>query len=150
MHTLTDTKIRAVSANGKTQRLWDGGGLYLEVNPTGSKWWRLKYRHLRKEKRVSLGTYPTTSLKGARESAAAARKVLAAGVDVSAERKAVKQSAELAGTNSFEAIAREWIATVHSPKVCEAQSTRTIGRLERDVFPWMGTTNVNALRAPEI
>ena len=150
MHTLTDTKIRAASANGKTQRLWDGGGLYLEVNPTGSKWWRLKYRHLKKEKRLSLGTYPSTSLKAARDSAAEARKRLASGIDVSAERQAVKQSAELAESNSFEAIAREWINTVHTPKVCEAQSTRTVGRLERDVFPWIGRTPIDTLKAPEI
>lgn len=150
MHTLTDTKIRAASANGKTQRLWDGGGLYLEVNPTGSKWWRLKYRHLKKEKRLSLGTYPATSLKAARDSAAEARKLLASGVDVSAERQAVKQSAELAGSNSFEAIAREWINTLHKPKVCEAQSTRTVGRLERDVFPWIGSVPIDTLKAPEI
>ena len=77
MHTLTDTKIRATGATGatgKTQRFWDGGGLYLEVNPTGSKWWRLKYRFQKKENRLSLGTYPATSLKAARESAAEARK----------------------------------------------------------------------------
>lgn len=150
MHTLTDTKIRAARATAKTQRLWDGGGLYLEVNPAGSKWWRLKYRFQKKEKRLSLGTYPTTSLKAAREGAADLRKLLAAGVDVSAERQALKQSAEHAATNSFEAIAREWIITVHMPKVCEAQSTRTVGRLERDVFPWIGATPVTTLKAPEI
>ena len=150
MHTLTDTKIRATGATGKTQRFWDGGGLYLEVNPTGSKWWRLKYRFQKKESRLSLGTYPTTSLKAARESAAEARKALASGIDVSAERKAVKQSAEHAGTNSFEAIAREWITTVHTPKVCDAQSNRTVGRLERDVFPWIGSTSMAMLKAPEI
>ena len=104
MHTLTDTKIRAVGANGKTQRFWDGGGLYLEVNRTGSRWWRLKYRHLKKEKRVSLGTYPSIALNAARDRATEARKLPASGIDVSAERQAVKQSAAQAGTNSFESM----------------------------------------------
>ena len=62
----------------------------------------------------------------------------------------MKQSAEHAGTNSFEAIAREWLTTVHTPKVCEAQSTRTVGRLERNVFPWIGRTSMAMLKAPEI
>ena len=150
MHTLADTKIRAAGANGKTQRMWDGGGLYLEVSPSGSKWWRLKYRHLKIEKRLSLGTYPSTTLKLAREAAAKARVSLAAGIDVSAERQAIKQSTENASTNSFEAIAREWINTVHKPKVCEAQFLRTVGRFERDVFPWIGEIQVEKLKAPEI
>ena len=50
MHTLTDTKIRPLTGSGKTQRHWDGGGLYLEISPAGSKWWRFKYRLLGKEK----------------------------------------------------------------------------------------------------
>ena len=150
MHTLTDTKVRAAGANGKTQRLWDGGGLYLEVSPSGSKWWRLKYRHLRKERRLSLGTYPDTPLKAARERAADARKLMESGVDPSAERQAVQRSADEAGSNSFEALAREWLDTVHKPAVSDAQSNRTIGRLERDVFPWIGSAQADKLTAPEI
>ena len=150
MHSLTDTKIRAIRANGKTQRIWDGGGLYLEVSATGSKWWRLKYRYVCKERRLSLGTYPATTLKAARERAAEARALLGSGVDPSAERKAVAACQAEAASRSFEAIAREWIDTVHELKVCEAQSTRTIGRLERDVFPWIGATPIDALKAPEI
>ena len=63
---LTDTAIRKVKPTDKAQRLFDGGGLYLEVSPAGGKWWRLKYRHGGKEKRLSLGTYPDTGLAEAR------------------------------------------------------------------------------------
>ena len=66
----------------------DGGGLYLEVSPSGGKWWRLKYRFDGKEKRLSLGTYPDTSLADARGKREAARKLLAAGVDPGEHRKA--------------------------------------------------------------
>lgn len=150
MHTLTDTKIRAAGANGKTQRLFDGGGLYLEISPTGSKWWRFKYRFDAKEKRLSLGTYPDTPLKAARERAADARQRLESGVDPSAERQAIKRSRHEAGANSFEAIAREWLTTVHCPAVSEGQSSRTLGRLERDVFPWMGRSRIDEITAPSV
>lgn len=150
MHSLTDSKVRSLTANLKTERHFDGGGLYLEVSPKGGKWWRFKYRLAGKEKRLSLGTYPDTPLKAARDKADQARKLLAANVDPGAERKAVAASQAEAASNSFEALAREWIDTVHKLKVCEAQYTRTIGRLERDVFPWIGPTPIDALKAPEI
>ena len=63
---LSDTAIRKVKPTEKSQRLFDGGGLYLEVSPAGGKWWRLKYRYGGKEKRLSLGTYPDTGLADAR------------------------------------------------------------------------------------
>ncbi|HNM82768.1 MAG TPA: Arm DNA-binding domain-containing protein [Rhodocyclaceae bacterium] len=53
---LTDTAIRTAKPAEKTQKLFDGGGLYLEVAPAGGKWWRLKYRFGGKEKRISLGS----------------------------------------------------------------------------------------------
>ena len=64
---LTDTAIRKAKPAGKIQRLFDGGGLYLEIAPNGGKWWRQKYRFLCKEKRLSHGTYPDVSLAEARE-----------------------------------------------------------------------------------
>ena len=62
---LTDTKIRTAKPADKPKRLFDGGGLYLEVSPKGGKWWRLKYRFGGKEKRLSLGVYPEVTLKDA-------------------------------------------------------------------------------------
>ena len=63
---LTDTKIRTAKPAHKSRRLFDGGGLYLEVSPSGGKWWRLKHRFGGKEKRLSLGVYPDVKLKDAR------------------------------------------------------------------------------------
>ncbi len=64
---LTDTAIRNAKPGEKPVRLFDGGGLYLEVSPAGGKWWRLKHRFDGKEKRLSLGVYPGVSLKIARD-----------------------------------------------------------------------------------
>jgi sugar-specific transcriptional regulator TrmB/DNA-binding CsgD family transcriptional regulator len=97
---LTKAGIQAVRPTGKTRRLFDGGGLYLELSPVGGKWWRFRYRFEGKEKRLSFGTYPSTSLKGARVQRDAAQELLQAGVDPGAQRKAQKivageQSAKL-------------------------------------------------------
>ena len=80
---LTDTEIRKAKPGDKPIRLFAGGGLYVEVSPTGGKWWRLKYRFDGKEKRLSLGVYPDVSLKDARERRHEARKLLAGGIDPS-------------------------------------------------------------------
>ena len=78
---LTDTAIRTAKANARTQRFFDSGGLYLEVAPTGGKWWRFKYRYDGKEKRISFGVYPEVSLKRARDKRDEARALLADGID---------------------------------------------------------------------
>lgn len=85
---LTDTAIRKAQPGPKPRKLADAKGLYLEISPAGGKWWRLKYRIAGKEKRISLGTYPETSLRDAREKADSARELLAGGQDPSDQRKA--------------------------------------------------------------
>lgn len=106
---LTDVAIRKAAPREKPYRLADSGGMYLEVSPTGGKYWRLKYRFLGKEKRLALGVYPDVSLAAAREKRDDARKKLAAGVDPSEAKKADKRAARLAATNSFEAVALGWM-----------------------------------------
>ncbi|MDQ5925161.1 MAG: hypothetical protein QG554_103, partial [Pseudomonadota bacterium] len=73
---LTDTAVRNAKPAEKAVKMFDGGGLYLEVAPSGGKWWRLKYRVDGKEKRLSLGTYPDVGLKEARERRDQARKMV--------------------------------------------------------------------------
>ena len=130
MHTLTDAKIRTLVPNGKTQRHFDGAGLYLEVSRSAGRYWRFKYRMLGREKRLSLGVYPEVGLKEARERAQQARKLLSNGVDPSVARQAVKDSRRNALTNSLEAIAREWHRTIHSPAVSEGQAKRMLAPTE--------------------
>src|ERR1035438_1262777 len=94
----------------KTQRLFDGRGLYLEIAPSGGKWWRLKYRISGKEKRLSLGVYTAAgskkvevSLEAARKAAEEARQLVRDGVDPSEERKAEKLRVAHQSENNFEA-----------------------------------------------
>jgi hypothetical protein len=147
--TLTDTAIRNAKPGGKPVKLFDGGGLYLEVSPTGGKWWRLKYRFAGKEKRLSLGVYPGVSLKNARECREASRRLLADGIDPSENRKAAKAGRAERAANSFEVVAREWFAK-YSPTWAAHHSDRIIRRFERDIFPWIGGRPIAEATAPEL
>lgn len=134
---LSDTAIRNAKPGDKARKMFDGGGLYLEISPKGGKWWRLKYRFDGKEKRLSLGVYPDVSLKDARERRDDARKLLANEIDPSENRKAKKAAKVERAANSFEVVAREWFAK-HEPNWSANHANRIIRRLERDIFPWIG------------
>ena len=144
---LTDTSIRSAKPKDKTFRLFDSGGLYLEINPSGGKWWRWKYRVSGKEKRLSLGVYPDVSLKFAREKRDIARRQLAKGIDPGHARKAEKLAQ--AGAESFETVAREWHAKF-SPLWVASHGERILRRLEKDLFPWLGKRSMLEIKAPEL
>lgn len=146
---LTDTAIRKAKPTAKPVRLFDGGGLYLEVSPSGGKWWRLKYRFASKEKRISLGVYPDVPLKKARERRDEARRLLADGVDPGENRKATQAAGADRAANSFEVVAREWFAKF-APKWAETHSSKIIRRLECDIFPWLGARPIADITAPDV
>lgn len=147
--TLTNTSIRNAKPANKPIKLFDGQGLYLEISPAGGKWWRFKYRFAGKEKRISLGIYPDTSLKDARERKNEARKLLSNGINPSEHRKALKASHLEHAANNFEVIAREWL-NKYSTTWTENHTTRTTRRLERDVFPWIGQLPISDINAPKL
>ncbi|MDR1076076.1 MAG: integrase arm-type DNA-binding domain-containing protein, partial [Xanthomonadaceae bacterium] len=145
---LTNITIRKAKPIDKTQRLFDGGGMYLEISPAGGKWWRLKYRFDGKEKRLSLGTYPDTSLSDARAARDDARKLLVSGIDPSAHRKASKAAGVERVGNSFEVIAREWFAK-QSATWAKGHADKVMLRLENDIFPLLGKQPVAEINAKE-
>ncbi|OUL93179.1 MULTISPECIES: tyrosine-type recombinase/integrase [Paraburkholderia] len=146
---LTDILIRNAKPGKKPQKLFDGGGLFLYVTPSGGKLWRLKYRFGGKERLLSLGAYPAISLKDARERRDEARKLLAHDVDPGEHRKAQKAATLARAADSFEVIAREWFAKF-APTWAEGHSSKIIQRLERDVFPWLGARPIADITAPEL
>ena len=142
---LTDTAIRAAKPREKAYKLFDGLGLYLEVTPTGSKLWRLKYRHDGRENRLALGAHPDTSLKVARERRDAARRGLAAGIDPSSQRQAEK----LANANTFEAVAREWLP-LQEKKLAKSTYAKAVWTFETLVFPYIGSRPIAKLSAVDV
>lgn len=146
---LTETQIKALKPGEKARKVADEKGLYLLVQPGGGKLWRLKYRVEGKEKLLALGAYPDVSLKMARERRDEARRLLADGIDPSEHRKAHKASREDAQANSFEAIAREWF-TKMLPTWVSGHADKILRRLERDVFPWIGSKPIAEVSAPDL
>lgn len=143
--TLSDTAIRNAKPRDRAYKLGDGQGLYLLVNPNGSRWWRFKYRVNGKEKLLSLGVYPDTSVKLAREQRDAARKQLAANVDPSEARRATKQSA----SNSFELIAREWLI-LQEKALTPRTYAKAVWTLEKLVFPFVGSKPIDTIKAVDV
>ena len=146
---LTDRAIRNATPDEKAFRMFDGGGMYLEIAPSGGKWWRLKYRHQGKEKRLSLGVFPDVTLADARERRDDARRLLARGIDPSAQRKAEKRAAAGSAANTFEAVAREWLMK-QAPRWNAKHADDVQRRLEANLFPDIGNTPIADLEAPDL
>jgi integrase len=106
MDKLSDMKLRSLVQPGKH---FDGGGLYLEVTPSGGRYWRLKYRFAGKEKRLAFGVYPEVGLKAARERRAEARAVLDRGDDPAAAKREAKARAERDAVITFRSVTAEWL-----------------------------------------
>ena len=159
---LSDTLIRNIKPGDARKRLSDGNGLYLLPSVKGgSHGWRLDYTFEHRRKTISLGIYPDTSLKIAREKAAAARALVAAGQDPSEQRKAAKDIAQarkeadqraeqgLAPVGSFEDIARQWYA-IRKSDWADSYGDKVIRRLEVHVFPWLGKQDIRSITPPAI
>lgn len=159
---LSDTTIRSVKPGDPRKRLSDGNGLYLLLFVNGgSHGWRLDYTLNYRRKTISLGTYPDTGLKLAREKAAEARQLVAAGIDPSEKRKERKAAAEarkdadiriaqgLPVVGSFEEVARRWFEKKRGDWSV-SYADKVIRRLEVDVFPWVGAKPIGELTPPEM
>lgn len=146
---LTDSTCKNAKPADKARKMADAHGLYLEVMPTGARYWRLKYRFHGKEKRLALGVYPDISLAEAREKREQARKLLANGTDPSFAKKEEKRHAARNAENTFESVAREW----HANKLeswTPRHATYVLKRLEADVFPEIGYLPIADITAPQI
>lgn len=148
---LNDRQIKNAkpAETGKKTKLFDGGGLYLEVTPAGGKVFRLKYRIDGKEKTLTIGKYPTVSLAEARAAAENARRLLVSGQDPSEAKQQEKRERQAAALNTFEAIARRW----HSDNLIrwkENHAARVLRYFETDVFPVIGAMPIQEIRVSDI
>lgn len=143
---LTDAKIRAAKPDVKSYKLTDGAGLHLLVHTNGSKYWRLRYRHLGKEKTLALGLYPDVSLSEARLKRDEARKLIADGIDPCEQKRVAKAASD--ANLSFETIARQWHAS--NKKWSESHSEKVLKSLESHVFPYIGLRDITTLKPPDL
>lgn len=148
---LTDLACKKATCpeNKARERYSDSGGLYLEVHPSGGKYWRWKYRFAGKEKRISLGTYPDVPLAQARLDRDKARATLKEGHDPVQLRKDTKLARHIAIGTTFEAVARSWFEHWKGPR-SPRHAEYVLRRLEVDVFPVLGAKPVGDITAPQI
>lgn len=147
---LTDTFVKQVKHKGSAagERYADGGGMYLRVKESG-KYWRLDYRINGKPQTLALGVYPEVSLAKARQRREKAREQLADGINPGIAKREDKAAKAAAAGNTFEAVARDWLAKTASKRGANTQS-KIETWLTKDVFPFIGRDPVADLKAKDV
>jgi len=145
----SDTKFRNSKPMEKPYKLSDELGLYLLVNPVGSKYWRLKFRLEGVEKLFALGVYPEVSLETARARRDAARVLIAQGIDPVQAQHDADRAKQAATVDTFEALAREWWANWKGGRT-ERHAGYVLRRLEADVFPAIGKKPIATVRPRDV
>ena len=146
---LTDIAVRRAKGRVTPYKLADGGGLYVLVRSGDARYWRMDYRWAGKRRTLALGVYPSVSLAAAREKRDQARKLLASGVDPSAQRKLERLAAKAAADNTFRLIAEEWMAKLAR----EGRAGATLGKVKwllELTYSEIGERPVAAITPPEL
>ncbi|EAM2929891.1 DUF4102 domain-containing protein [Salmonella enterica] len=142
---LTARQISTAKPTEKPYKLSDGGGLYLLVNPNGSRYWRMKYRYAGKEKLLSIGVYPDVTLAEARDKRTQAKRILAAGDDPSEVKQAEREAKNLAVNNNFELLALEWHEH-KKPNWSSGYADDIMEYLRKDIFPYIGKKAITDIK----
>ncbi|WP_367304970.1 tyrosine-type recombinase/integrase [Burkholderia multivorans] len=148
---LTDVRCgnARYSAGGAGNKLFNGGGLFLELRASGAKKWRLKYRFNGKENLLTFGDYPAVSLADARSKRDEAKRTLAAGLDPAMQRDIARRDQAVSAENTFEAVSREWHEMQRGSWTAD-HAGRAMDRLQNDVFPHIGRRPISEISAPEL
>ncbi len=146
---LTDTACKNAKPAEKPYKLFDGAGLYLEVMPSGSKLWRIKYRYLGAERRLSLGAYPIVTLAEAREKRDEIKKLLTRDIDPAQEKREKKGEIMRNAGNTFHAVALEWHEN-HKERWSEGYAQKIMRCLQMNVFPYIGLRPISQITPPEL
>jgi len=144
---LTNVAVRNAKPKDRPYKMYDSNGLYILIEPSGAKYWRVRYRVAGKERLLSAGLYPEVSLREARDVRDKIRQQVRDGIDPAEKRKALQR--KLTGADSFETIAREWHKR-QSKVWKEGHTTRVMRLLERDLFPWLGKRPLSEIEPPEL
>lgn len=147
---LTDMQVKRAKPKDKPYKLADGGGLYLEIMPTGSKLWRMKFIQASgKESRLSFSGYPEVSLTKARAARANVREQKAAAIDPGQAKRDAKRAQADAAIHTFEAMARQWLSKTAADRADSTQEKNT-SWLERNIFPEIGTMPISTIKPRDV
>ena len=146
---LTATQVASAKPKENMYKLFDGGGLFLQVNPTGGKYWKMKYRKEDgKEGLLTFGKYPAVTLELARRKRDEAKTQKAHGIDPAEAKKKEKAEKANRAKNTFQAVAVAWME-VHRTKLSPKGIYQYKNLLEKYAFPYIGTVPIRDLRAPD-
>ena len=149
---LSDTQLKNAKPKEKKYKLADGGGLFMQINPNGSKLWRLNYRIDGKAKEYAIGTYPNISLSQARMIRDEQKSLVANGIDINEKKKEDRRLAEEVNSkeiNTFRKVAEEW-AKEYKKEVEELTFTKQFARIENHVYPVLGDRPIELITRKDI
>lgn len=147
---LSDTACRSAKGRDSEYKLSDGGGLYLLVKPNGARLWNQAYRFGNKQKKLSHGAYPTIGLADARRLRDEAKKLLASGVDPSADKKVRRIAAAVATESTFGGIAAEYLARIDKDGAAPSTLTKNKWMLQDLAGPSLGARPIAEITAAEV
>jgi hypothetical protein len=149
---LNDSTLRTIKPSKNPVKLFDGGGLYLYVQPNGSKLWRMTYRYDGKQKTLSFGPYPLVSLREARDKRDEAKKLLLDDIDPMTQKKEVKEArraVEKDERETFAFVAREWFET-YKTRLTPKHAKKLHDWLETRLFPEIGKIPVTQIEPQQL
>ena len=146
---LTELRIKSLTTTNRIQKISDGGGLVLFINPKGNKYWRYNFRFENKQKTLSIGVYPAVSLAEARKRHIQAKLLLGEGIDPSTVGKAAEDAIKKEVSMQFESVARDWWAA-QLPRWKESHSLRVLRAMEVDLFPVLGRLSIVDIKTPMV
>ena len=143
---LTALAVRNAKPASKPVKMSDGGGLYLLVNPNGSRLWRMNYRWLGRQKTLSIGAYPDLELADARQERKKARKQLAQGVDPSQAKIEARIAAKIAAGNTFRTVAEEWVEQRAKEAITDTTRAKDRAVLNVHAYPAFGDMPIDQIK----
>lgn len=146
---LTHKACEHAKPKPKSYKLFDGGGLYLEVMPNGSKGWKLKYRYMNKENRLTIGPYPLISIVEARSAREEAKKLLLANIDPSQAKKESKMQAAKGSSDTFQSVALEWYES-QKDSWSKTHAANVLHRLNKEILPYIGSINIRKIEVTHL
>lgn len=150
-YTLTDKKVNAAKPKDKPYPVADGGGLYLDIMPGGSRVWRYSFRVDGKRTKATIGPYPLITIKQARDKHEGLRRQLLDGINPARQKQVdrVERAAKVAQAETFESFTKIWI-TEKLASLTQRSQKQTLAWLKNDVYPVIGKLPLGEVHARDV
>lgn len=141
---LTDTKIKSYKPKEKDYLVADGNGLYINIKTIGSKVWTIRYTVDGKQKKTTIGNYPTVPLVSARETNKNYQALAKQGICAISQNRAVKEEKQLEDEGRFHKVAKRYFEERRKGTICDLTYKQTLRRFEGDILSFFATFKQNS------